>query len=236
MRIRAVVFDIGQTLVEYALPLNWSGLYRPAFEEIEKRHGLRLTEAAYVHIGQVLTKYNTRITPRDREVSSDEIFSEILSGTGIPAELKDAVKEEFYGYFRRDAHVYPEAAEALKALREKHIVTATLSDVAYGMDNKYALEDIRPLLEYIDYPCTSNDTLWRKSSSQSLLVLADRMGIPADGIAFVGDEIKDMRCAKGAGAAAVLINRTGEPKDYGQDEEITDLREILRITGRPSEP
>ena len=125
MRIRAVVFDIG--------------LYRPAFEEIEKRHGLRLTEDAYEHIGRVLTKYNARITPRDREVSSDIIFSEILAGTGIPEELKETVKEEFYGYFRRDAHVYPEAEEVLKRLKEKHIVTATLSDVAYGMDNEYRL-------------------------------------------------------------------------------------------------
>ena len=63
MRIRAVVFDIGQTLCYYPLPLNWSRLYRPAFEEIEKRHGLRLTEDAYEHIGRVLTKYNTRINP-----------------------------------------------------------------------------------------------------------------------------------------------------------------------------
>ena len=229
MRIRAVVFDIGQTLCYYPLPLNWSRLYRPAFEEIEKRHGLRLTEDAYEHIGRVLTKYNTRITPRDREVSSSVIFSEILAGTGIPEELKETVKEEFYGYFRRDAHVYPEAEEALKRLKEKRIVTATLSDVAYGMDNEYALEDIRPLLPYIDYPCTSNDTAWRKSSSRSLLVLAEKMGIPAEETAFVGDEIKDMQCAKGAGAKAVLINRTGETKDYGQDGEITDLREINRM-------
>ena len=97
------------------------------------------------------------------------------------------------------------------------------------MDNRYALEDIRPLLPYIDYPCTSNDTVWRKSSSRSLLVLAEKMGIPAEEIAFVGDEIKDMQCAKGAGAKAVLINRTGERKDYGQDGEITDLREISRM-------
>ena len=69
----------------------------------------------------------------------------------------------------------------------------------------------------------------RKSSSRSLLVLAEKMGIPAEETAFVGDEIKDMQCAKGAGAKAVLINRTGETKDYGQDGEITDLREISRM-------
>ena len=229
MRIKAVVFDIGQTLVHYPIPLNWSALYRPAFEHIEGKLGLSLSEEAYAHIGQTLAKYNTRIHPRDKEVSSDLIFTELLEGTGIPGEMNEKVKEAFYGYFRNDAHVYPEAEETLAELAGRGIVTATLSDVAYGMDNRYALEDIRPLLKYIRYPCTSNDTLWRKSSSQSLLVLAEKMGMPARDIAFVGDEIKDVKCAKGAGAVSVLINRTGEAKDYGQDYEIKDLREVIRL-------
>lgn len=29
---KAIVFDIGQTLVGYNKPLNWSALYRPALE------------------------------------------------------------------------------------------------------------------------------------------------------------------------------------------------------------
>ena len=45
-------------------------------------------------------------------------------------------------------------------------------------------------------------------------------------MAFVGDEIKDMNCAHNAGTKAVLINRTGEKKDYGQDIEIKDLTEL----------
>ena len=48
-------------------------------------------------------------------------------------------------------------------------------------------------------------------------------------IAFIGDEIKDVMCAKGAGAVSVLINRTGETKDFGQDYEIKDLREVIGL-------
>ena len=229
MRIKAVVFDIGQTLVHYPIPLNWSALYRPAFEHIEQKLGLDLSEEAYEHIGKTLAKYNARINPREKEVSSDLIFSEILEGTGIPEELKETVKKEFYDYFRCEAHVYPEAEEALAELAGRGIITATLSDVAYGMDNQYALEDIRPLLKYIRYPYTSNDTGWRKSSSKSLLTLAEKMGVQPREIAFIGDEIKDVMCAKGAGAVSVLINRTGETKDYGQDYEIKDLREVIGL-------
>ena len=146
-----------------------------------------------------------------------------------PEALKEAVKKEFYNYFRCEAHVYPEAEEALAKLAERGIVTATLSDVAYGMDNKYALEDIRPLLKYIRYPYTSNDTGWRKPCGKALEILAEKMGVPVSETAFVGDEIKDVQCAKNAGAVSVLINRTGEIKNYGQDYEIKNLREVIRV-------
>ena len=58
---KAVIFDIGQTLVEYKKPLNWSKLYRPAFESIADRCGYYFSEEQYRHVGDVLTKYNTRI-------------------------------------------------------------------------------------------------------------------------------------------------------------------------------
>ena len=86
MKIKGMVFDIGQTLVYYPVPLNWSSLYRPAFEAIAKQHGLTITEDEYTHIGKTLARYNTRINPRETEVSSDVIFTEILNGTGIPMD------------------------------------------------------------------------------------------------------------------------------------------------------
>ena len=43
---KAIVFDIGQTLVEYKKPLNWSELYRPAFERISEKCGYTFSEKA----------------------------------------------------------------------------------------------------------------------------------------------------------------------------------------------
>lgn len=94
MEIKAVIFDIGQTLVYYPIPLNWSALYRPAFESIAEKYKLNIMENEYTHISETLTKYNTRINPREIEVSSDIIFSEILNGTNIPLEYLDVIKFE----------------------------------------------------------------------------------------------------------------------------------------------
>lgn len=224
--MKAIVFDIGQTLTYYPIPLNWSKLYRPAFGSVAEKLGINFTEEEYIHFGEVLTKYNTRINPRDMEYSSDTIFTEMLEKTSVGLSLMQDIKREFYSFFRTDIRVYPEAADALKKIKATGIRTATLSDVPYGMDNEYALGDIGPLIRYIDLPYTSNDTGYRKPCKEGLLMIASKFGIDPSEMAFVGDEIKDMDCAHNAGTKAVLINRTGEKKDYGQDIEIKDLTEL----------
>ena len=226
--MKAIVFDIGQTLTYYPVPLNWSKLYRPAFGSVAEKLGINFTEEEYIHFGEVLTKYNTRINPRDKEYSSDTIFTEILENTTVDKSLMQDIKREFYSYFRVDTNVYPEAEDALMKIKEMGILTATLSDVPYGMDNELALGDIGPLIKYIDLPYTSNDTGYRKPCKEGLLMIAYKLGIDPSEMAFVGDESKDMECARNAGVKAILINRTDEKKDFGQDIVISDLNELIR--------
>ena len=177
MMTKAVIFDIGQTLVEYRKPLNWSKLYRPAFSHVAEVCGYHLTEEEYEHVGKVLTKYNTRIYPREYEVSSIQIFTEMISGTRIPIEELEKVKDCFYSYFRQGAIVYPEVEETLKGLQARDILLGTLSDVPYGMDNRYTLEDIAFVRKYIRYPFTSNDVGYRKPCVRCLAFCAEKMGI-----------------------------------------------------------
>ena len=225
--IKAIVFDIGQTLTYYPIPLNWSNLYRPAFETVSEKLSISIAEEEYGHIGKILTKYNTRINPRDVEVSSDEIFGEILEGTKINKHLINDIKREFYSFFRTDVEVYPEAEAVLKELKGKSILTATLSDVPYGMDNGYALGDLGKLIDYIDLPYTSNDIGFRKPLGTGLIRIAEEFHIDPSELVFVGVEQKDIECAHNAGTKGVLINRTNEVKDFGQDHTISDLSGLL---------
>lgn len=226
---KAVVFDIGQTLVDYRKPMNWSKLYRPAFEQIAEKYHYDFSEEHYQNAGNVLTKYNTRINPRDYEVSSAQIFTEILRGMDINPEDMEQVKESFYTYFRQDCSLFPDVEQTLKTLSEKGITLGTLSDVAYGMDNIYALEDIATVIKYIAYPFTSNDTGYRKSCTKGLEILSEKMRTAISDIVFVGDEEKDMVCAGNAGAYAVLINREHTIKNFGQAKTIRTLTELLPL-------
>lgn len=226
---QAVVFDIGRTLTDYRIPMNWSSLYRPAFEYIAQKYNYSFSEEQYQIAGDVLTKYNTRMNPREYEVSSTQIFTEILIGMNIDlGELKQ-IKESFFMYFRQDCLMFPDAEQTLRTLSAAGIKIGTLSDVAYGMDNRYALEDIASIIKYIEYPFTSNDAGYRKPCTKGLEMLSEKMRTDLSDIVFVGDEEKDMVCARNAGAYAVLINRDDVVKDYGQDKEIHTLTELLHL-------
>lgn len=229
--IKAIVFDIGQTLVEYKIPLNWSKLYKPAFESVAHKCGYTFSDTHYQYAGHVLTKYNTRINPREHEVTSNQIFSELIMGMEIPLKDIETVKFHFYSYFKQNASVYEEVEATLKGLSDRGILLGTLSDVPYGMDNVYALEDISPVIKYIDYPFTSNDVGYRKPCGEGLKFISEKMQISLKEMAFVGDEEKDIMCAINAGAYSVLVNRNDSIKNYGQDKEISSLEELLTMFG-----
>jgi len=213
---KGIVFDIGQTLVEYNKPLNWSKLYKPALQRVAEKCKLEFSDEQFDQAMEILAQYNTRINPRDFEVTSDQIFTEILYAIDISLSKLEKVKFYFYSYFRQDVSVFAEVEETLKKLSDKGVLLGTLSDVAYGMDNIYALEDISSIIKYIDYPLTSNDVGYRKPRPEGLKLLAQKMNIDVHEMAFVGDEEKDIVCAVNAGVYSILINRSDSNKNYGQ--------------------
>lgn len=99
---KAVVFDIGQTLVNYNNPLNWSSLYRAALEYVANNCNYQLLDNQYDMAEIILSKYNTRVNPREYEVNSDKIFKEILECFNKPQEDIDKVKKFFYFFFNRE--------------------------------------------------------------------------------------------------------------------------------------
>ena len=118
---------------------------------------------------------------------------------------------------------------ALAELKRAGVRTATLSDVAYGEDSETALEDIRDLAAYIDLPLTSRDTGWRKPDGRGLRYIAERFREDVREVIFVGNEEKDVLCARAAGAASVLIDREGRRPDYGQAYTISSVDGLFDI-------
>lgn len=44
-KYKAIVFDMGGTLMEYeGMPMNWSGFYRSGFEKVAELNGLKIPD------------------------------------------------------------------------------------------------------------------------------------------------------------------------------------------------
>ena len=256
MTIKAVGFDIGHTLIRYNNPLNWKALYPAALSDVLRACGIRKTNDRIAAAGAVLSKYNTRENYREYEVTSDTIFTEIFDAWGIPvgavphvafpsvsrspgydaiprvAEDCDpytAAKEAFYGFFRADAAPFPDTVPTLDALRTMGIPMGFTTDVAYAMDNKYALKDIAEIRNYFDAGFTSTDIGFRKPNAAGYNALARALCVPAQQMMYVGDEEKDIVGANNVGMVSVLVNRSGEAKNWGQDYTVGSLCEIVKI-------
>ena len=77
--MKAIAFDLGDTLVEYAgVPLSWEAHYPEALGNLAAFLGLTTTPDRLARACAVLRRYNTRISPREGEVSFALILGEIM--------------------------------------------------------------------------------------------------------------------------------------------------------------
>ena len=229
--IQAVIFDIGSTLVHYKNPLNWQNLYKPALEFVSEKCALNLSEKNYQDAICILSEYNTRLVPREEEVSATFIWNRIFTAWNKDKKLSDLqlCKNTFFSFFNNDCFIYDDVLPFLFYLREKNIKTGTLSDVAYGLENEYALKDIAPIFKYIDLPYTSNDVGFRKPNTKGLQMIAQKLSVDVGQIMFIGDEEKDIICANNAGAISVLIDRDEKRPEFGQKYRVSNLTELKKM-------
>jgi len=235
MTIKAIGFDIGHTLINYPHPLSWKSLYPAALSKTLQACQIEETETHITSASAVLSKYNTRENYREYEVTSDTIFKEIFDAWGQNYDKLTLSKESFYGFFQAEAACFDDTIETLNALRTMGIRMGFTTDVAYAMDNNYALKDIAEIQHYFDVGFTSTDIGFRKPHAASFNTLIKAFGLLAKQIMYVGDEEKDIIGANNAGMVSVLVSRGDEEKDWGQRYTVRNLSEIIDLCFKSEE-
>ena len=235
MDVKAIVFDIGNTLVHYNAPLSWQSLFPNAIKEMMAACDFEYTAHADSDAQAILTKYNTRVNYREYEVSSNTIFCEILQSWNLDTKYLQTAKQAFYGYFQRDTICYKSTGYTLATLKDHGIKIGALTDVAYGMDNEYVLQDLVSIKQYFDMVLTSNDVGYRKPHKKGYQMLQSAFGVPCNQIAFVGDEQKDIAGANNAGFVSILLmDKSNDDKNWGQNHTICCLSELISLLSESS--
>lgn len=229
--LKAVAFDVGDTLVEYeGVPLNWEAHYPAALAEL----------AAHLHVAcaadqlnracAVLRRYNTRLAPRANEVAFAQIARELAPCFGARFDSADELPAAtaFFRIFRQRLRCFPETRPAFATLRARGLKIGAFTDVPYGMPRELVLDDLRTagLADAFDVLLTSRDTGFRKPAPVTLQRLAESLGCSPGEISHVGNERKDIDVARAFGCCAILLDRARHRPDWGQDRTIASLAEL----------
>ena len=229
MKIKAIGFDIGGTLVNYNKPLNWSASYADAIEFMCNKNKIELTPKRLDEAKSVLEKYNTRVNPREKEISSQVIFEEIFDKWGEDKEKLKNSKKSFYEFFQREAFLYDDVKEILEYCKNNGIKCSVYTDVAYGMDDEFSLNDISEIADYIELKLTSRNVGYRKPNKKGFEIMLEKFNCKPEEMIYVGDEKKDIDGAKSVGMKSILINRDNKEKDFDQDYTVSKLFEMINI-------
>ena len=229
MNIKAVAFDIGHTLVRYNNPLSWKSLYEPALKRVSEMCNVAMSTEDIRAASSILSKYNTRENPREKEVTSEIIFTELLGTLKLPIAKLDTAREAFYSFFQSDAVCYDDAEETLRYLRSAGLQIGALTDVAYGMDNSFSLQDISSISLYFDWVLTSVDVGYRKPHAAGFTRLLNAFDVSPAEMIYVGDEQKDIDGANALGIVSVLIDRNNASPDWGQNHTIHCLADFCNL-------
>ena len=233
--IKIAVFDLGGTLMEYkGMHLSWISYYKGAFDYTRQKLGLELSDSQIEKSIKILSGYNPRVKPREKEIEPEVIFTDVTSDwhTEIPvAKIIDV----FFESFHLEPVIYKDSIPCLSKLKEAGFKIAALTDVASGMPDQLHKDYVSPLLPYFDLYVSSLSCGYKKPNVKGLKDIAEYFKATPKEMIMTGDDLRDVQAAKNFGCQSVLIDRNesglheGESRDYGQTYTIRSLEGLVAL-------
>lgn len=240
MKFRAVLFDLGQTLLEY--PGNTHEFWRGFMERLlADMHPLfcRLSGVfegdtpGFVERAVNVMWLERRVNMSGRSWPFSERVQALMAAYGrdecANAEC-ERLTEAFYEPIGAATRRYPETLEVLEALREDDIRMAIISNAPWDVPGRLLRADMRrwEIEEFFDVFVTSGESPWRKPNPEFMWEAARGLGLEPEACLVVGDSLKaDIAGARAAGMKCVWVNREGLPGGDEADWVVSDLRGVL---------
>jgi putative hydrolase of the HAD superfamily len=244
MKIEGIFFDMGGTLDLY--PTSEKGVQNACLKMkrmLEAAGADQISRYSETEFQKMivngLKKYkNWRQGQADIELPPEKIFNDfVLTGTGVDPGIINTIGEELAFLVDTDFHdriPRPEAAEVVKALKERGIRLGIISNVISRTQVGYSLKKYG-LNEYFD-PIALSSVLGKRKPHPAIFNYAFQTAkIDPSHLIFVGNSpVKDIAGAKNAGVGKTVYIEYGEtPADelgsVAADYNIKNLRELIVI-------
>jgi putative hydrolase of the HAD superfamily len=223
---KAVLFDLGNTLVQYYERAEFPALLQEGIARVAER--LRADGLLRVDSDTV----RRRVAAENHE-AADHKVRPMEERLGRIFEVHDVVAEGLCAGFMdpifRIARVYEETVPVLETLRARGITTGLVSNTPWGSPALLWREELRRLGLYsrIDHAVFCRDVGWRKPDKRIFDFALERVGVAASDCLYVGDNPRWDRAGPATvGMGSVLVERGDYAPDGGPS--IRQLRDLLR--------
>jgi len=234
MAFRAVLFDLGQTLLEY--PGNTHEFWREYLEQrLAEMHSLfrEMAGAVDSDTPSFVARAIDVMWP-ERKISMSgkswhfaarlralmAAYGQVECSEGECEALTDA----FYRPIGAATRRYPETLGVLEALRERGTRMAITSNAPWDVPGRLLRADMRrwEIEGFFDAFVTSGEVPWRKPNPEFMWAAARELGLESEACLVVGDSLKaDIAGAKAAGMRCVWVNREGVEVEEGPEADWT---------------
>jgi FMN phosphatase YigB (HAD superfamily) len=230
--VECVIFDFGDTLVDYPLR-DRDGQISYIVEFIEKMAAVKAVslkgfESAVSFANRLnFEKPDNSTWPFVERVRSDSFF-------GSQFSLADAIRLERAicdGVFS-SAKELPDARPALLDLRERGIRTGIVSNLPWGTSSAIWCEEFARRgfgSELIDQVVCCVDVGYRKPHPAAVMECVRRLNCNPSQSVYVGDRPSDILAGKLAGVRTILIHRRDDSHTDEADSVIYDLRDLGQV-------
>jgi len=233
--IKAVLFDFGGTLFDYAVLENGE---RECLAEL--MHLAKIdAESSVVHktyreaLGKVFSEYLPRQFYLHRDLFKDAML-EMLQDLGAEAnpDYFDWYRERQWSLHKRDFKLRDDVIETLKSLRDKNLHVGMVSNI--DEDQLAYLLEISNIESYFDSILSSEKTRSCKPDPGIFNHALRRAACRAEEVLFVGDTpLQDITGANQVGMNSVLIwpSEDRDPPEVAPppDYVIREIRDLINL-------
>jgi len=242
--IRAVLFDLGNTLLDYSLQGRWREFLRqrlaqmhPLVSEVTASPACDVVEFAE-QLADIIGGERARAIERSgRSWHFRERLREELAAVGANANEDhiERLTDFFYQPIRACNKPYPDTAPTLDRLRAQEMRLAIITNAPWDTPARLLRGDVEQwnMGDFFDAFVCSGDVAWRKPNPAFMLDAAEALAMAPSECLVVGNSIDaDIAGARAAGMRCVWVNRDHQTVPRGApvpDWQANSLSDVLAL-------
>ncbi|MHB9034853.1 MAG: HAD family hydrolase [Anaerolineae bacterium] len=209
--VRAVLFDIGNTLVHYPIRMRWPGMLQDV---------LAITTAILEDAGEVVP--NETILHERAEAENHEnpdysvrpLAGRLARIHGLQPDhpIIPRLVDSFSQYLIHTGKLYPDTIEVLAILQRRGLFVGAVSNLPWGCPALPWRQELerQGLTCYLQVVVYCADVGWRKPAPQPFLRALETLRVKPEESVFIGDDPRwDLAGPRALGMPALVLDRAG---------------------------